>query len=239
MKMSRIDTRHTSAAFDAELTEVRHLITTMGALVCEAVSQALRALANGDGALARSIIADDAAVDALESRLEAAVVTTIALRAPMADDLRALIGALKIANQLERVGDQAKSIGKRVAGPLPPAAAAAGLATIEAMGAHAAAMIRDVIDAYANGDCRLAQAVRTRDAELNARFAQLTLNLIERIKRDPASAPAITGLLMIGKQLERVGDYAGNIADHVAYMVTGKHFDDWHSAPRDSVSAAA
>lgn len=238
MKMSRIEVRHKSAAFEAELAEVRTLITTMGALVCEAVSRAVGALASGDRELAHSIITEDASVDALESRLEAVVVTTIALRAPMADDLRGLIGALKIASQLERVGDQAKSICK-VAGPLPPAVAAAGLASIEAMGAHAAAMIRDVIEAYANGDCHLAQAVRVRDAELNARFAQLTADLIERMELDPAAAPAITGLLMIGKQLERAGDYAGNIADHISYMVTGKHFGDWHSAPADPLAAAA
>lgn len=225
---------HTLSAFDADLREVSGLIAEMSSLVIAAVENALAALARPDEEVAAQVAADDRIIDALQERLDKTVVRTIALRAPMADDLRALVVAIRIGALLERAGDQAKGICRQREAAWSRAAAAP-LRMLARMGEQAVGMLRDSITAYAAQDCALAGSVRMRDAELNRLFDALNENLLARMGAEPGFAASGTQLLMAGKEIERIGDYAANISDAVHYLVTGEHFADW----RTTLPAAA
>lgn len=230
MHMSRIALPHTSTAFDQDLGEVRQLIGRMAELAAGALDAAVAAMCAMDAERAVAIVAADREIDALNERLEVAVVRTIALRAPMADDLRELIVAIRLGSQLERAGDQAKGIAKRLP-RLNADACQEHATTLEAMSALAGSMIRDADAAFQARDVELARSVRARDRALNERFEGLTAAIIRQMSAEPRLVTAGSHLLSVAKQIERIGDYAAKIADDVCYMVTGAHFQDWHDGP--------
>ena len=230
MHMSRIALPHTSTAFDHDLDEVRGLIGHMAALAAGALDAAVAAMCAMDAASAVAIVAADREIDALNERLEAAVVRTIALRAPMADDLRELIVAIRLGSQLERAGDQAKGIAKRLP-RLSADACQQHATTLERMAALAGGMIRDADAAFQAHDVALARGVRARDRALNELFEELTASIIRQMSAEPRLVTAGSHLLSVAKQIERIGDYAAKIADNVCYMVTGEHFPDWRDGP--------
>lgn len=227
---------HTVSAFDADLQEVAGLVVDMSTRATAAIECALAVLRVPDHALSAEVAANDRVIDELQERLEKTIVRTIALRAPMADDLRSLVVAIRIGSLLERAGDHAKGIARQPDGAWPTSASGS-LQILTRMGEHALAMLRGAISAFVTQDCALAASIREEDAELNALFDELRSGLLDQMRQDPRFAASGTQMLMTGKKIERIGDYAANISDSVHYMVTGQHFADWRDAAVVQVAA--
>ena len=216
---------HTVKAFDEDITRLRGLIAEMGGLAELAIDEAMKALVNGDEVLGAEVVERDRRMDALETEVDAMAVRTLALRAPMADDLREIIAALKIAGILERVGDYAKNIAKRV-GRIEGRNRFEPLTLIPAMGELAAEMVHDVLTAYAARDPVLAREVIERDAKVDAFYDSIFRNLVSYMVENPATISSAAHLLFIARNLERVGDHATNIAEMVHYSAVGTYPPD-------------
>lgn len=215
---------HTLGVFDRELQEVRAALASMTARALKQLHLALDGLALLDAGRLAEIRRTDSAIDEMERRVEDKVIRIITLHAPMADDLRELIAILRIATQLERAGDQAKGIAKRVPSELPDVLRPT-LERLVAMGAVACSMLADAAAAY-QAQADDAASLRERDARLNILFDTASTELIAHMAADGALAECGTQLLSTAKQIERLGDYAFNIADEVAFMKTGEHLPD-------------
>jgi phosphate transport system protein len=216
---------HTVRAFDADLHELTRMVTEMGGLVARQIGDAVNALASHDVELARRIVVADAAIDGLQRDIEEKAILTIARRQPMAVDLREIVGSLRIATGLERVGDYAKSIGKRViasATQIGPAAAVDGL---HRMAGLVLTALRQVLEAYAQRDVARALAVWRGDEAIDAANKALFHQLLTTMMADPGMVPSCTHLLFCAKNLERMGDHATNIAETVYYIVQGTPLD--------------
>ena len=216
---------HTVKAFDEDITRLRGLIAEMGGLAELAIEEAMRALVSGDEALGAEVVARDRKIDALENEVDAMAVRTLALRAPMADDLREIIAALKIGGVLERVGDYSKNIAKRV-GRIEGRNRFEPLTLIPAMGELAAEMVHDVLTAYAARDPELAREVIERDAKVDAFYDSIFRNLVSFMVENPATISSAAELLFIARNLERIGDHATNIAEMVHYSAVGTYPPD-------------
>jgi phosphate transport system protein len=218
-------TKHTVTAFDDDMDEIRGLIAEMGARAETAVVSAMKALADHDAELAASIRTDDKIIDNLESEVEKLVVRTIALRAPMADDLRELIAALKMSAVIERIGDYAKNIAKRVPqmeGKIPPAATE----QLARMGDIVVEMIRTAMDAYAKSDVDLARAVTVRDDDVDQLNKDLFVDFVAYVVKNPKNATEVAHLLFTAKNLERIGDHTTNVAQMIYFTETGENLPD-------------
>ena len=216
---------HTVKAFDEDLNRLRGLVSEMGSRATMAVEQAMAALDARNRDAAAQIIADDRIIDDLESEIEKLVVTTIALRAPMADDLRSMVAALKIAAVLERVGDYAKSIAKRV--PLLSVdRSVEAIPLLMSMSEIACEMLRDALAAYAGRDPELAQDVSARDKSVDDFYNAIFRALITYMMENPRSISEAAHLLFVAKNLERAGDHATNVAEMVYFTATGQHMDE-------------
>ena len=216
---------HTVKAFDEDITRLRGLIAEMGGLAELAIEEAMRALVTGDETLGDEVVARDKRIDALEAEVDAMAVRTLALRAPMADDLREIIAALKIGGILERVGDYSKNIAKRV-GRIEGRSRFEPLTLIPAMGELAAEMIHDVLTAYAARDPVLAREVIERDAKVDAFYDSVFRNFVSYMVENPATISSVAHLLFIARNLERIGDHATNIAEMVHYSALGTYPPD-------------
>lgn len=219
---------HTVKAFDEDITRLRGLIAEMGGLAELAIEEGMRALVRGDEALSQEVVARDKKLDALESEVDAMAVRTLALRAPMADDLREIVAALKIGGVIERIGDYAKNIAKRVnrikdRGRFEP------LTLIPAMAELAAEMVHDVLTAYAARDPVLAREVIERDAKVDAFYDSVFRNLVSFMVENPATISSAAELLFVARNLERIGDHATNIAEMVHYAAVGTYPPDRES----------
>jgi phosphate transport system protein len=218
-------TDHTVKAFDEDITRLRGLIAEMGGLAQLAIGDAMQALISGDEKLAGEVVERDRKLDELESEVDALAIRTIALRAPMADDLREIIAALKIGGVLERIGDYAKNIAKRV-GDIESRAKFEPLTLLPAMADIAAAMVHDVLTAFAARDPVLAREVIERDAKVDAFYDSIFRNLVSYMVENPATISSAAHLLFIARNLERVGDHATNIAEMVHYSAVGTYPPD-------------
>lgn len=216
---------HTVKAFEEDITRLRGLIAEMGGLAELSVQEALEAIVNGDDDLADKVIARDREIDALEMEVDRLAVRIIALRAPMADDLREVIAALKIAGVVERIGDYAKNIAKRT-GKIEGRRGFEPLALIPAMGEVAAEMVHDVLTAYAARDPQLAREVIVRDATVDAFYDSIFRNLVTYMVENPATIGSAAQLLFVARNVERVGDHATNVAEMVHFAATGKYPPD-------------
>ncbi len=211
---------HTVKAFDEEIGDLRALIAQMGGMAEEAIRAAVEALRRHDLEAAATIVTGDKAIDALEVQVEQLAIRIIALRAPMADDLREVVAALKIAGVIERIGDYAKNIAKRVPlidvqGDLEP------LSVLPAMANLAIAMVHDVLDAFAARDPKAALDVCERDRQVDDFYNSLFRVLVTHMMENPKTIGQMAQLLFIAKNLERVGDHATNVAEMVYYAATG------------------
>lgn len=216
---------HTVKAFDEDISKLRGLIAEMGGLAEVAIADAVDALSRRDEAKAQLVVAADAKLDALEAEVDQLAIRIIALRAPMADDLRDVIAALKISGVVERIGDYAKNIAKRVKelnskGTIEP------LTLIPAMADIAQGMVRDVLNAYAARDSQLAMEVIARDEKLDNFYNSLFRNLVSHMMENPATISTAAHLLFVARNLERIGDHATNVAEMVYYAATGSYFTD-------------
>ena len=211
---------HTVSAFDTEIGELRGLVAQMGGLAERAVGEAMVALQRGDLELAARVCAADPAIDALEAEVERTAVRIIALRAPMADDLREVVAALKIAGVVERIGDYAKNIAKRVPA-IESEYRIEPVSTLPAMARMAQEMVHDALDAFAARDPEAAVEVRRRDAALDDFYDSIFRTLVTYMVENPRTISQVAHLLFVAKNLERVGDHATNVAEMVYFAAAG------------------
>ena len=212
---------HTVKAFDAELRELAGKISEMGGLVETQIGGAIGALTKRDLAAAKDIVAADAAIDRMQREIEEKAILTIARRQPMAVDLREIVGALRIANDLERIGDYAKNIGKRVIATGAETGPGTALHGLRRMADLVIAALKQVLDAYARRDLPLALAVWRGDEAVDAANNSLFRELLTYMMEDPRSVGACTHLMFCAKNIERMGDHATNIAETVYFIVQG------------------
>ena len=218
-------TEHTVKAFDEDITRLRGLIAEMGGLAEVAIEEAMQALVTGDEELGKKVVARDKKLDALEAEVDTMAIRIIALRAPMADDLREIIAALKIGGVLERVGDYAKNIAKRV-GRIEGRNRFEPLTLIPAMGELAAEMVHDVLTAFAARDPILAREVIERDQKVDAFYDSIFRNLVSYMVENPATISSAAQLLFVARNLERIGDHATNVAEMVHFAAMGTYPED-------------
>ena len=216
-----IDNPHIASAFDRDLEAVQAMIMKMGGLVETALSDAALALETRDEELAEQVRRGDAAIDALEDQVNSECARLIALRTPIATDLRTVLSVMKIAGTLERCGDYAKNLGKRsnVLAQMSPIAGAAG--SIRRMSKQVQLLLKDALDAYISRDTALAADVRMRDREVDQMYNALFREFLTHMMEDPRNITACMHLHFIAKNIERVGDHATGIAEQVIYLVTG------------------
>jgi phosphate transport system protein len=226
---------HTVKSYEEELNQLAAEVARMGGLTEAQVSASVEAVARRDVAMAEAVVARDERIDALEVDIENRCIRLVALRQPLADDLRQTLSAIKIAGNLERCGDLAKSIAKRglvlnEAEPIIPLTR-----SIERLGRLVAARLKDVLDAYANGDIDRAVAVWSRDQEVDEHYNSLFRELLTYMMGDPRTITPCAHLLFIAKNLERIGDHATNIAEIVYYQLSGESLNQ----PRPKSSAVS
>jgi phosphate transport system protein len=218
--------QHTAKAFDIDLQELSRMVAEMGGLAEKQVADAVDALAKRDTALATRVTAADVSIDELQHEIEEKAVLTIARRQPMAVDLRAIVGALRLANDLERIGDLAKNIGKRVIAlnaEFPPPKLIRG---VEHMSDLLLEQLKTVLDAYARRDVTRAMAVWRGDEEIDAVCTSVFRELLTYMMEDPRNITFCIHLLFCAKNIERMGDHATNIAETVHYIIEGRPIAD-------------
>lgn len=226
---------HTVKAFDSEIGQLRGLVAEMGGLAEVAIRDAIKALTHHDDELAAEVVANDARLDALEAEVDRLAVRTIALRAPMADDLRDVIAALKISGVIERIGDYAKNIAKRV-DALDRASKIEPVTLVPTMAEIAEGMVRDVLNAYGSRDAQLAVEVIRRDAKLDHFYNTLFRSLLTHMMENPSTITVAAQMLFIARNLERIGDHATNVAEMVYYAATGEYCTERDSQTDDTGS---
>jgi phosphate transport system protein len=213
---------HTVKAFDEDITRLRGLIAEMGGLAEVAIAESLDALVRGDEEMAEKVVARDKRIDALETEVDKLAVRIIALRAPMADDLREVIAALKIGGVLERIGDYSKNIAKRV-GMIEGRARFEPLTLLPTMGELAGEMVHDVLTDYAARDPDLAREVIATDAKVDAFYNSIFRNLVSYMVENPSTISSAAQLLFVARNIERIGDHATNVAEMVHFAATGAY----------------
>ena len=235
--MSDMNPTHTVKSFDDDIHQLRSLITQMGGLCEVQILDAIEALTQRNVEAAMQIVATDARIDALEAEAEALAIRIIALRAPMAADLREIVAALKISSVLERIGDYAKNIAKRT-GVLAQAAPIEPMVIVPEMARVVAAMVHDVLDAFVDRDAEAAVVVCQRDATVDDFYSSLFRSLLTYMMENPQHITPSAHLLFIAKNLERIGDHATNVAEMVHYSATGHRIAD-RPKGSESIYAAA
>jgi phosphate transport system protein len=225
---------HTVKAFDQDIDTLRGLIAEMGGRAEDALEQAMTSLIRRDTKLAAQIVRDDVRIDALESQIEKLVVQTIALRAPMANDLREVVAALKIAGVVERIGDYAKNIAKRTQ-VIVEKRNVEPLSLLPAMGQIAGEMVHDALNAFAARDADLAIAVIERDRVVDDFYNSIFRTLLTYMAENPKMISESAHLLFVAKNIERIGDHATNVAEMVYFAATGQYLPDRErgEAPED------
>ena len=213
---------HTARVFDTDLIKLTQLVAQMGGLAQKQVTDSIDALTRRDTGLARQVIAADASVDALQRQIEEKAIATIALRQPMAIDLRALVAMLRIANDLERVGDLAKNIGKRVLAVSGDNSQRTLMRGLKHMAALVVAQLAAVLDAFVDRNPSKALRVWKADKEVDALYVSLFRELLTYSMEDPGTISMCIHHLFCAKNIERMGDHATNIAEAVHYMAEGQ-----------------
>lgn len=224
-------TGHTIKAFDDDLDRLRALISEMGGLAEHAIRESMRCLVQRDLDGAAKVVEDDKKLDALEVETERRAVQLIALRAPMAGDLRDVVAALKISGVVERIGDYAKNICKRVpllenAGKIEP------LSLMPEMARIATEMVHDVLTAFVERDAETAVRVVERDQAVDDFYDSIFRTLLTHMMENPQSIGQSAHLLFVAKNIERAADHATNIAEMVYYAATGRHMVDHHKTSK-------
>lgn len=213
---------HTVKAFDDEIGELRGHIAEMGGRAEAQITRAMEALVKRDLDLARQVIEDDKAIDRLETEVDKLGVRIIALRAPMADDLREIVAAIKIAGILERIGDYGKNIAKRVSA-LEGRRKIEPLSLLPSMAGVATEMVSNVLNAFAARDAQLAVEVNERDRVVDDFYNSIFRTLVTYMYENPQMIGNAAHLLFVAKNLERVGDHATNVAEMVYFAATGEY----------------
>ena len=233
-------TQHTVKAYGDELDQLTAEVARMGGLAEAQVADAVESVARRDVELARAVVERDARLDALHRDIEKKAIRLIALRQPVASDLRRTLASMKLATDLERTGDLAKNIAKRAlilaeGEPMQPLTR-----SIERMGKLVSTRLRDVLDAYAAAEVERAISVWNTDDEVDEHYNALFRELLTYMMGDPRTIGACTHLLFMAKNLERIGDHATNIAETIHYEITGLEFTGerprWNPDPDEPAS---
>jgi phosphate transport system protein len=211
---------HIVKSFDEELKQLTNCIARMGGLAESQIAGAIQAVVRRDADFASGVVQGDQKIDDLEREVDERAVQMLARRQPMAGDLRAVVAALRIASDVERIADYAANVAKRAIAlaqmaPVRPAHAVPRMCRV------VQEMIKDVLDAYVNRDVDEAVAVWNRDEELDEMYSSLFRELLTYMMEDPRNITASTHLLFIAKNIERIGDHATNVAETVHYLVRG------------------
>jgi phosphate transport system protein len=215
-------TEHIVSSFDTDLKEIGRRVVEMGGQSERLVADSVQALVKRDAELAQKVIVLDGPVDLLQREIEEKAVLTIARRQPLASDLREIVAAMRIANDLERIGDLAKNTAKRVlalTGEFHPQKLVRG---VEHMSGIVLEQLKMVLDSYASRDEAKALEVWQRDGEVDVLYTSLFRELLTYMMEDPRNISLCTHLLFCAKNIERIGDHATNIAETVHYLVTGQ-----------------
>jgi len=217
---------HTAKAFDQDLQELTRMVAEMGGLAEKQIADSVAALERRDTTIAANVVSLDSAIDALQREVEERAVLTIARRQPMAVDLREIVGALRVANDLERIGDLAKNIGKRVSDLGDDFYPQKLLRGVEHMSSLVLIQLKEVLDAYASRDLDKALAVWNGDEQIDAMCTSLFRELLTYMMEDPRNITFCIHLMFCAKNIERMGDHATNIAETVYFMIEGKAITD-------------
>jgi phosphate transport system protein len=213
---------HIVTSFDDELNSLSQKIAEMGGLAEQNVADAVSALVSRDIEKAQRVIATDERIDGLQREIEEGAVLLIAKRQPMARDLREIMAAIHIANDLERVGDLAKNTAKRVIAIESNFGSQRLVVGVEHMAELCLTQLKEVLDAFASRDLAAARAVWERDNEIDAMYTSLFRELLTYMMEDPRNITFCTHLLFCAKNIERIGDHATNIAENLHYLITGQ-----------------
>ena len=214
---------HTVRSYDKDLDSLERRIAEMGGLAEKMVIDAMDALASAETALAHQVVATDPRLDLLQREIEEQAILTIARRQPVAIDLREIIGAIRVAGALERVGDLAKNIAKRSIKVGTETRVPRAIVGLKHMNEVATELLKDVLDAYAQRDIERARDVWERDADLDALEDSVFRDLLTHMMEDPRNISFCAHLLFCSKNIERIGDHATNIAETVFYIATGSN----------------
>jgi len=224
-----IDKSHIRSAFDADLEGIQNLILEMGGLVESQIEESADVVRQRDEERAREVVLKDKRIDALEADIDTEVVRVLTMQQPIAGDLRAVLMVMKIAGNLERIGDYAKNNAKRTSAisKAPPIGASRG--TIKRMSRAVQDMLRDALDAYLKGDVDLAYDVRARDEEVDQMHNSLFRELLTHMLEDPRKISPCMHLLFVAKNIERMGDHITSITEQIVFSVTGHMPEDERS----------
>jgi len=220
-----IGEQHIVKSFDVELSKLTDAVARMGGLAEAQLAAAIEALENRDSAQASQVAGDDLRIDEIDAFINEQVIRVLALRGPLADDLRTAVTALKIGSEIERIGDLAANVAKRSL-VLNQAPAVAQVRSVGRLGRQSLTMVKDVLDAYLNADAARAIAVRERDRELDEIYSALFREILTYMMEDPRTITPCSHLLFIAKNLERIGDHATNIAEMTYFRIVGKALPD-------------
>ena len=217
---------HTAKAFDVDLQELSRMVAEMGGLTEKQIADAVDALSRRNPEQAQQIVKADLGIDALQREIEAKAVLTIARRQPMAVDLRELLGDLRLCSDLERIGDLAKNIAKRVLVLDVELHSSRVIRGVQHMGALVLAQLKQVLDSYAGRDLEKALAVWNGDEQIDAMCTSIFRELLTYMMEDPRNITSCIHLMFCAKNIERMGDHATNIAETVYYMIEGHSMPD-------------
>ena len=216
-----MEQEHIVKSYDDDLSRLDNLIAEMGGL-CEAqLSEAIEALTKSDQEIAERVVLDDKKIDALEVEIDAHAVKLLALRQPMAEDLRIIISALKVSGNLERVGDYAKNIAKRAITIAKSRNHGLNASMIVRMANIVQPMIKNALDAYISRDAELANDVRLRDEDVDQLHSSFFREQLTYMMEDPRTITTCTHLLFVAKNVERIGDHITSIAEQIMFSVDG------------------
>jgi len=228
---------HTVASFDEELGQISKLVRDMGDLAGSMVESSTKALLKSDNGLAQRVVSDDAIMDARQRELDNRAITLIAKRQPMAQDLRAVIGAIRMAGDFERIGDLAKNIAKRVGAVGQSGTPREFSHSIDAMAQLVLVQVDGVIEKYAAADPQGLAQLRADDERIDVKYTSVFRELLTYMMEDPRNITPCTHLLFCAKNLERIGDHVTNIAENAFYVLTGEQLPP--NRPKFDETAAA
>jgi phosphate transport system protein len=230
-------TDHTVKAFDTDLDSLRSKIAEMGGIAEKMLSDAVTALVRRDTPLAQSVIASDPRLDILQREIEDRAIYTIARRQPLAIDLREIVSALRISGDLERIGDLAKNIAKRVMAIADGFQSQKIVLGVQNISDLVMEQLKDILDAYAQHDIEQAIDVWHRDGQIDALYTSLFRELLTYMMEDPRNITFCAHLLFCAKNIERIGDHTTNIAETIHYLVTGQNLTN--DRPKDDRTTTA
>ncbi|MBT3792457.1 MAG: phosphate signaling complex protein PhoU [Rhodospirillales bacterium] len=230
-----MSSEHIVKSYDEELNHLNENILKMGGLAEALLASAIESISQRDPELAAVTVREDRKIDEIEAEIDQQVIRLLALRQPMARDLRNIVGALKMAPDIERVGDYAANVAKRAI-PLCDFPPAKSISTVPRMGKIVQHMIKDVLDAFTEGNAEKAKEVWARDEEVDDLYDGMFRELLTYMMEDPRNITPCTHLMFIAKNIERIGDHITNVAETIYYMVEGERLEELRPKGGDSAS---